>query len=450
MTPDWRALEDAIAGDVVLPDASDYDEARRPTIARFHDTRPQAVVRCRTAADVAEAIWCAGRYGLRVAPRSGGHCFAGRSSSTGIVIDVSPMDSVSVADGVMTVGAGARLGAVYDALDAHGLTIAAGCGPTVGIAGLTLGGGLGILGRTHGLTSDQLLGAQLVLADGRIVDCDEDRDEELFWALRGAGGSMFGVVTSLVFRTVPAPATTIFQLFWEHAHAAAVIDAWQAWAPDAPDELAASLLMTASADPAEPPVVEVFGAMLGSEAGTASVLADLVDAARAEPTSATRTHLLYREAKRQLAERGEGDDDPGHLYSKSEYFRESVPADAVAALVAHLASDRVAGESRELDFSPWGGAYNRVPEDATAFAHRAERFLLKPAVMVDPAGDSDHARSWLAQAWATVHPYGTGRAYQNFPDPDLDDEARAYFGPNHDRLARIRRRYDPSDFFRYG
>ena len=113
-----------------------------------------------------------------------------------------------------------------------------------------------------------------MLADGRIVDCDEDRDEELFWALRGAGGGMFGVVTSLVFRTVPAPATTIFQLFWEHAHAAAVIDAWQAWAPDAPDELAASLLVTASADPAEPPVVEVFGAMLGSEAGTASVLAE--------------------------------------------------------------------------------------------------------------------------------------------------------------------------------
>ena len=233
MTPDWRALQDAIAGDVILPGSSGYDEARRPAIARFHDIRPQAVVRCRTATDVAEAIWCAGRYGLRVAPRSGGHCFAGRSSTAGIVIDVSPMDSVSVADGVMTVGAGARLGGVYDALDAHGLTIAAGCGPTVGIAGLTLGGGLGILGRTHGLTSDQLLGAQVVLADGRIVDCDEDRDEGLFWALRGAGGGMFGVVTSLVFRTVPAPATTIFQLFWEHTHAAAVIDAWQAWAPDA-------------------------------------------------------------------------------------------------------------------------------------------------------------------------------------------------------------------------
>jgi FAD/FMN-containing dehydrogenase len=450
MTPDWRALQDAIAGDLLLPGSSGYDEARKPAIARFHDTRPQAVVRCRTAADVAEAVWFAGRYGLRVAPRSGGHCFAGRSSTDGIVIDVTPIDSVSVAGGVMTVGAGARLGAAYDALDEHGVTIAAGCGPDVGIAGLTLGGGLGILGRTHGLTCDQLLGAQVVLADGRIVDCDEDRDEELFWALRGAGGGMFGVVTALVFRTIPAPAATTFQLFWEQTDAAAVIDAWQAWSPDGPDELAASLLMTAPGDAAEAPVIEVFGTMLGSEADTASLLAALVHAARAEPASAARAHLPYREAKRRLAERGEGADDPGHLYSKSEYFREPLPADAVATLVAHFAADRVAGESRELDFSPWGGAYNRVPEDATAFAHRAERFLLKHAVVVDPGTDNGRARSWLARSWATVHPWGSGRVYQNFPDPDLDDEARAYFGPNHDRLERIRRRYDPGDFFGYG
>lgn len=444
--PDWRALQDAIAGDVVLPGALGYDEARKPAIARFHDTRPQAVVRCRTATDVAEAIWLAGRYGLRVAARSGGHCFAGRSSTSGIVIDVTPIDSVSVSDGVVTVGAGARLGAVYDALQEHDLTIVAGCGPSVGIAGLTLGGGLGILGRKHGLTSDQLLAAQVVLADGRIVDCDERHDEELFWALRGAGGGTFGVVTSLVFRTLPAPAATSFQLLWPHTHAAAVIEAWQAWAPDAPDELAASLLVTASADSAEPPVVEVFGAMLGSQSGTASLLDELVDRASVQPTSASRTHLPYRDAKRRLAERGDGD-DLGHLFSKSEYFRRPLPADAVAALVERFANDRVAGESRELDFTPWGGAYNRVPEDATAFAHRDERFLLKHAAVIDPGTDSEPARRWLARSWATVHPWGAGRVYPNFPDPDLDDEARAYHGPNHDRLLRIKRRYDPSDFF---
>ena len=138
---------------------------------------------------------------------------------------------MSVAGGVATVGAGARLGDLYDALTKHELTIPAGCGPSVGIAGLTLGGGLGILGRKHGLTCDHLLSAQVVLADGRVVECDEHHHEALFWALRGAGGGQFGVVTSLVFRTLAEPAATSFRLRWPHTHAAAVIDAWQAWAP---------------------------------------------------------------------------------------------------------------------------------------------------------------------------------------------------------------------------
>jgi FAD/FMN-containing dehydrogenase len=152
----------------------------------------------------------------------------------GIVIDVTPMRSVSVSGGVARLGAGARLGDVYDSLEEHGLTIPAGCGPTVGISGLTLGGGLGILGRKHGLTSDHLLGAQIVLADGRVVECDERRDEELFWALRGAGGGNFGVVSSLLFETIPAPAATSFHLIWSDTQAPAAIDAWQAWVPSRP------------------------------------------------------------------------------------------------------------------------------------------------------------------------------------------------------------------------
>jgi FAD/FMN-containing dehydrogenase len=139
------------------------------------------------------------------------------------------MRSVAVAGQVATVGVGVRLGELYDTLAEHGLTIPAGCGPSVGIAGLTLGGGLGILGRKHGLTCDHLLGAQVVLADGRVVECGEHHDGELFWALRGAGGGHFGVVTSLVFRTLPAPAATVFHLTWPPAAAAAVVQAWQAW-----------------------------------------------------------------------------------------------------------------------------------------------------------------------------------------------------------------------------
>ena len=156
MTTELGALQGAIDGDVVLPGSDDYESVRKPVMARFEHLRPAAVVRCAAPADVAATLAVARGLCLPTAIRSGGHSVAGRSSTDGIVIDVTPMRSVSVAGEVATVGAGVRLGDLYDALAEHGLTIPAGCGPSVGIAGLTLGGGLGILGRKHGLTCDHL------------------------------------------------------------------------------------------------------------------------------------------------------------------------------------------------------------------------------------------------------------------------------------------------------
>jgi FAD/FMN-containing dehydrogenase len=450
---DPARLQRAIAGDVLVPGAAAYESVRRPPIGRFHDLRPQVLVRATTPADVAETIAFARPCGLELAVRAGGHCFAGRSSTRGVVLDVSPMNAVSVGDGVATVGAGARLGDVYDALEPHGLTIAAGCGPTVGIAGLVLGGGLGILGRRHGLTSDQLVAAQVVLADGKVVDCDEHRHPDLFWALRGAGGCQFGVVTTLTLRTLAAPTTTTLHLQWPHRDAVAVVEAWQAWAPVAPDEIAASLLVTAGSDPGRPAVVHVFGAMLDSEAAATELVEQLVARTGAEPTSVALRQLPYRQAKRHLAENGPGEEPSAdaHGFIKSEFFRRPLPHEAIASLIEHLAADRSAGESRVLDFTPWGGAYNRVRDDATAFAHRGERFLLKQDVAIDADATTtqrDGARSWLARSWALVHPFGSGRVYPNFPDPELDDWPAAYHATNQDRLARIKATYDPNNVFR--
>jgi FAD/FMN-containing dehydrogenase len=464
--PHWETRQGAIAGEVVLPGSPGYDSVRKPANARFYDVRPRAVVLCEAPEDVSETVCFARRSELRRATRSGGHCFAGRSSTEGIVIDVSPMSSVSVSDDVTTVGAGARLGDLYNALDEHGLTISAGCGPSAGISGLALGGGLGILGRKHGLTSDRLLGAQIVLADGRVVECDEQRDGELLWALRGAGGS-FGVVTPLVFETLPAPAATAFHLIWPHTHAAGVVDAWQAWVPYGPDELAASLLLTAPGHIDRPPVVNLFGAMIGTESDTTELLDELVTRVGADPTSAFRKQMSYRETKRYLAELGDamaGDDDrlgeasrgepsaEGHPYSKTEFFRRPLPAEAIVVLVEHLAKERVPGQSRKLDLTPWGGAYNRVPADATAFVHRDELFLLQHTVIVDPdtsIADREGAQRWLARSWASTRPWGSGGVYPNFPDPDLEDWAHAYYGTNYDRLVRAKARYDPDGFFSF-
>jgi FAD/FMN-containing dehydrogenase len=418
---------------VIVPGAPGYDEARRPALVRFHDVRPQAIVRCAGAGDVAESLAFARRAGVPVAARSGGHCFAGRSSTPGIVIDVSPMDAVSVADGTARVGAGARLAGLNAALDEHGVTMPLGCGPTVGIAGLTLGGGLGILGRKHGLVCDGLLAARVVLADGQIVETDDQREPDLFWALRGAGGGRFGVVTELTFRTLPEPAATMFHLVWPHATAAAVIEAWQAWAPDAPDEMNASLKLSAGDGV---PTVHLFGAMLADEPATLTQLGELIAHAGAAPSATSLNHLRYREAKDSLVGVGEAEDDePGVMTSRSELFRRPLPADAIEALVDGWVRGR-----GEINFTPLGGAYNRVPADATAFAHRDERYVVEH---VQTSGDG----GWVQRSWATTHPYGSGRIYPNFPEPGLDAWGDAYHGENLERLRQIARFYDPDGVF---
>jgi FAD/FMN-containing dehydrogenase len=448
---DWTALRDAVAGEVVDPGSPRYDEVRRPPIELFHGIRPAAVVRCESPQDVATAIAFARRSGLPVAVRSGGHCFAGRSSTEGLLIDVSPMNAVSVAaDGLATVGAGARLGQVYDALQAHGRTLAAGCGPTVGIAGVTLGGGLGILGRSYGVTSDQLAGARVVLADGRMVDCDDEHEPGLFWALRGAGGGNFGVVTSLVFRTVPEPQASMFHRTWPFAEAAEVIADWQQWSPDAPDNVAASLLIKAPADPSGPIAVNVFGAVHGAPPTG-------VHSSRFGDLWTTGHQTGYRQVKARLAELGDSfgaaahGPEPRHDFSKSEFFAQSLPAATIGELVAHL-EKRPAGTAAELDFSPWGGAYNRVAPDATAFVHRNARFLLKQAISVPATateGERAAAKQWLTESWQFAHPYGTGGVYQNFPDPDLPDWRSAYYGDNYPRLQQVKATYDPDQVFSF-
>ena len=244
VSADLGGLSASIEAEVLLPGTRAYESARRPALAQFFDRHPAAIVLCQSPDDIARTIAYARQRGLPVVARSGGHCFAGRSSTDGIVLDISPMDTVSVSQATVTVGAGTRLGALGDALHRHDVALPTGCGGTVGIAGLTLGGGLGILGRQYGLTCDQLVAARVVLADGQVLDCDEAHQPDLFWALRGAGGGHFGVVTSLAFRTVPAPEVTIFRLTWPLDPAASLVTAWTEGAPEASDELSVNLQLS--------------------------------------------------------------------------------------------------------------------------------------------------------------------------------------------------------------
>jgi FAD/FMN-containing dehydrogenase len=434
---DLPEFRDSLDGDALSPDSPGYEAIRRPVNAAYRDVRPRLVVRCRSVSDVLGAIKYARVTGDRIVPRGGGHCFAGRSSTDGIVLDMSGLDRISVSgDGIATIGAGARLEQVYAALHACGRTIPAGCGATVGIAGLTLGGGIGLLGRKHGLTCDRLVGAQVVLASGSVVDCDRDHEPELFWGLRGAGGGQFGVVTSLRFDTVPEPVTTRIEARWPGIALDQLVAAWQVWAPVAPDDVTVNLSLVA--EPGEPVRATLFGVATLAAGPTRELLREFTDLAGAAPTTQLRAGLPYHQVKDTFADL-DPPDPPGRVARiRSEFFSRAMAQRTLASLLAALGDPRASGR-RQLAFTAMGGAYNRVAEDATAFAHRGESFLLEHI--------ADATDPWVDGSWATAHTDGSGRVYPNFPDPALDDWAVAYHAGNHPRLAAVKNAYDPHRFF---
>jgi FAD/FMN-containing dehydrogenase len=433
--PDLAEFGNSLDGQLFSPDSSGYEAIRRPVNLAYREVRPRLVVLCRSVSDVVGAMTYATATGDRIALRGGGHCFAGRSSTDGIVLDMSGLDGISVADdGVAKIRAGARLGRVYAALHAYGRTLPAGCGPTVGITGLTLGGGVGLLGRKYGLTCDRLLGAQVVLPDGSVVDCDHDHEPDLFWGLRGAGGGQFGVVTSLRFDTVPEPMTTRIGAHWSHTAVEELVSAWQAWAPDAPDEITVNLTLVS--EPGAPVHATLFGACTLEEGSTQELLQEFIDRAGVAPTIELRAGLPYHHLKSTFAD--PRDSPERALRIRSEFFSHSMADRTLASLLTQLGDPRTMGR-RQITFTAMGGAYNRVAEDATAFAHRGERFLLEHiAEAADP---------WVDSSWATAHADGSGHVYPNFPDPALGGWAVAYHAGNYPRLAAVKNAYDPHRFF---
>jgi FAD/FMN-containing dehydrogenase len=435
--PDLDEFGSTLDGELFSPGSPGYEAIRRPVNPAYREVRPRLVVLCRSVSDVVAAMTYAAATGDRIVPRGGGHCFAGRSSTDGIVLDLSGLDGIGVADDrVATIGAGARLGQVYAALQDCSRTLPAGCGPTVGIAGLTLGGGIGLLGRKHGLTCDRLAGAQVVLADGSVTDCDHDHEPDLFWGLRGAGGGQFGVVTSLRFDTVPEPMTTRIEAHWPDVALEDLVSAWQAWAPEAPDELTVNLTLVS--EPGAPVQATVFGAATLGEGSTRELLQEFTDRAGLAPTIELRTGVPWHHLKHTFAGLDPRDRPERALRIRSEFFSHSMAHGTLASLLTKLADPRTTGR-RQLTFTAMGGAYNRVPEDATAFAHRGERFLLEhTAEAADP---------WVDNSWETAHADGSGHVYPNFPDPALGDWAAAYHAGNYPRLAAVKHAYDPHRFF---
>ncbi|MGW2842634.1 FAD-binding oxidoreductase [Streptomyces sp. NPDC001493] len=466
---DWQALGRGLDGTLVRPEDSPYDTARRLYNTRFDTQRPAAVAYVRHEDDIRACLAFARTTGTPVAIRSGGHSYAGLSGGTGrLVVDVSALSGVE-ADG--TIGAGARLGDIYRGLGAHGLTVPGGSCATVGISGLTLGGGHGVASRAYGLTCDNLTSATLVTADGRTLTADAGQNQDLFWGLRGGGNGTFGVVTRLHFRTSPAPQTVVCNLGWPWSRAGAVLAAWQEWGPDQPDEIWSSLHFEAGADGADP-TVSLAAFSLGTYGDLQNAVDRLADRAGSPASTVSLRRRGYEDAMLAYAGCAGLTADQCHLpgttpgrtargvlgretyAAASDFFTRSLPPEGLRALTGGVEAfgRRSVGEGGKgsVILTALGGAVNRVARDATAFVHRDSRMLAQyiAAWSPDSPGSSaTRAQGWLKDIHAAMAPHASGEAYQNYSDPTLTDWRRAYFGSSADRLGRLRDRYDPEGLF---
>ena len=448
--PDWawaaadprlKSLAAAVRGPVLARGGAGYALARLEYDSAYDAVMPLAVVQPLDAADVAAVIRWATKTGVHIVARSGGHSYGGYSTvSNGVVVDLQRLKGVAVSRGQAIVGAGARLGNIYNSLGTHGLAIPAGTCPSVGIGGHALGGGFGLASRAWGLASDNVVAVQIVTADGKVIVADAKHHPDLYWACRGGGGGNFGIVTRFTFRTHAVAQGSYFVATWPWAQAGEVIASFLAWAPHQPDALGA--LCRLAAGPGGP-TVQVFGQFLGSETALKSALASLQPPAT-KLTTGTATWLdLVRRWAGCLGHPLPECSVPVHTaFAGASDYIAKVPTQAQLAKFALVVEARGAS-SGALLIDAYGGAINRVKPGATAFVHR------NVLASIQYYSGGVGARTWVDSSRAALKPAVSGAAYVNYIDPHLVNWQQAYYGANLSRLRAVKKKYDPHNLFHF-
>ena len=464
---EWAALARSLSGTLVRPSSRSYGADRLLYNSKFTDLHPQGIAYCAGPVDVSRCVDFATRHNMSLCARSGGHSYAGYSSCDGLVIDVSRLATISVdtSANTATIGAGALLIDVYNEVGSRDRLLPGGSCPTVGIAGLTLGGGIGVFGRKYGLTSDNVRSVDVVTADSRLVRANEHDHTELLWACRGGGGGNFGIATSFTFDVHPMPEVTLFTLQYPWAAAATVLEAWQEWIVTAPDELWSNCQLESQGTYGF--LAQVGGVYCGSPAALATYLAPLQSAIGTAPTysfNGSNDYLSAMEieagcsglsiaACHLSSENPHGELSRSAYSAKSSYVNTAMSSTRCASMVAaveHLATlaPTLGGA---LAFDAYGGAINRVAKDATAFVHRDKLACIQATYSwstYTPASVIADGRTWLTWLGDDVFNAETG-AYQNYIDPTLVNWRSAYYGTNLERLIKVKRRYDPENHFSF-
>lgn len=458
MRPDLAKLRDRFRGTIVTPSDPGYEGARVLFNTRIR-TRPAILCRCAGTDDVVEAVRFARENDLPVSIRGGGHHACGFSLvDRGLVVDLGTMRRVDFDPSASTVVAGAGCGwrdldrvtyvdfTAGDASRPYGLAGPGGECPTVSNAGYSLGGGYGFLSRAYGLGCDHLLEAELVNADGRVLRVAEDENAELLWALRGAGGAGFGVVTSLKYRLDALPKTVVGGVAaWPIDQAEAVLRAYRdLYVGGADDRLGLFMVLTTEPYPDGEPVLMVYGMYVGAADEAEPHLAPIRSVG--QPLFDAFGPTSYSDLQRSL-----GEEIVYGLQSKwrGGYFRPGGFDDDAFAIIVDAVRRMPSGYSMVRFDLLGGGAIARVPTDATAFVHRSSLFYVSVIPLWERDEETERNIAWADGLTAALRPYLNGEVYQNYADEDLADWPAAYYGSNYRRLQEVKRRYDPANFFHH-
>jgi FAD/FMN-containing dehydrogenase len=433
------AFQRQVRAPLITRQHPDYEHARRVWNGMI-DRRPLLIAQPESTPEVAAAVRFAREHALPLSVKGGGHGVAGPAiCEDGLVIDLARMHAAHVNPGtrIATVQGGARLRALDEASQAHGLATTAGIFGETGVAGLTLGGGLGLLMRRFGLTCDNLLGAEVVTADGEVLDASEQEHPDLFWALRGGGGN-FGVVTRMDFRLHPLTYVMGGRMIFDFAHVRDVSQVHREVMADAPDDVQVYLSYGIEADGAKTATVTLCHC---GERAAGEAVAERFR--RLRPLADDVSWRPYLRLQQQW------DDSFPHgilTFWKSNFLA-TVSEDALGIVQEAIARQTLPGCG--IDLEGMGGAVSRVAPDATPFADRdAASTLIITSGWRGPH-ESEARIAWVRETWKAVQPFAKPSAYVNYLDRGDEHRMEAVFGPNYQRLVDVKRRYDPDNVFHH-
>jgi hypothetical protein len=442
----WRELTASFVGELVQPGEPTYDEQRRVWNGSIN-RRPALIARCRGAADVATALRCARRTGLPVAVRSGGHSFPGVSvCDNGIVVDLGLMKRIELdpAARTATVDAGVLLGELDAATQAHGLAVPAGIVTHTGVAGLTLGGGIGWIMRKHGLSIDQLLSVNVVTAEGTLLRASEDENADLFWGIRGGGGN-FGVVTQFRFKLNSlGPIVLAGPILWRMDDAPEVLRFYRDWISDVPDELMTIVVLRKAPAldfvPTElhgEPVISIVCCYAGAVEEGNEVL---------RPMQAFGSPVLDLCFPKPFLEH-QAMFDPSFPHHRWYYNRACDVAELTDEVIDITVEHSLRIRSPLTTYPIWqlGGAVARVPRDETAYDTRNAGHAFNITASTETEDGFDEEREWVRNLWSALEPFHTS-VYVNFLGQDEEQRVGQAYGPGkYERLKALKRKYDPEN-----